>query len=151
MTGLSDGFDPLPAALAGAALGVASAATGVLALDLLDGRPVFTGGKALGLLLVMTAFGGPGAFLIGIPFSAWLHETGSRKTRQTVLGLSLIVGPPLGVLNLVLLLAFLGFLTGRMSMPLVLLQEPQARMFLLPALLGGAGLGAGCAWGALRR
>jgi hypothetical protein len=139
----------------GTVLGIFGAATGILAIIVLE--PLFQGGGRLPsfhlaggprILKYTALYGGPGAFLLSIPLCLLLRSRSDREmTRPSLLTLDLLVGALAGVLNLLGTALILGG-SGGLA---VLFTEKEGLWMAVPALAGGLGLGVGCFWGLPRK
>ncbi len=128
------------AAGVGALLGVFAAATVLLGYvqaahrgSILHQGPAMTAYIVLELTAV---FAGPGAFLLGLPLAGWIRRRPAQP-RTVALAFGILAGLAPGLLNYGVATCLL-MLHTRDRLPL--------SVGALAALVGGAGLGLGCAW-----
>ena len=104
------------------------------------------GGFAVTLLLttfLVATFAGPGAFLLALAlFNGMREEIRKGTPRRTLILKAMLVGLPMGLLNLVLVFTAISFLDGQPYWGFTLLTT-----YLPGALAGGAGLGLGVTLG----
>jgi hypothetical protein len=97
------------------------------------------------LFVFMTCiYASPGALALSLPLLFYLRWQRRRgRTRANLLALALVVGAPLGVVNLFASLALFKLTTTGITMK----GDTLSPGLLLAATVGGLGLGLGCFWG----
>ena len=97
-------------------------------------------------LLILTIFAGPGALVLSMIHAAQM-ERWARKARtvREIRQVGVLLGMPLGVVNLVLVLTAVALIFKQD--PQKLLLTPGFLLYMIPAVAGGAGLGWGVCLG----